>query len=97
MPATATLNGATIAETDTYEVVDGNIYFPPTSLKTSHLTQTSTHTSCPYKGQASYYTIDVDGTQLKDSAWYYPEPKKGYEKIRDYVAFYKGKVDVQSS
>ncbi|KAF2475163.1 DUF427-domain-containing protein [Lindgomyces ingoldianus] len=96
MHATASINGTTIADTDSYEVVDGNIYFPPASLTKTAFTTTSTHTTCPYKGKASYYTIEVDGKTLKDSAWYYPEPKSGYEKIKGFVAFYGSKVDVVS-
>src|SRR6186713_1570849 len=116
MPATATVNGVKIAETDTYEIVDGNIYvripnacprlsilstnctqFPPSAIVKDKFTSTSTSTTCPYKGQASYYTIDVDGTRLKDAAWYYPQPNKGYNRIKDFVAFYGNKVDVKST
>ncbi|KAF2654013.1 DUF427 domain protein [Lophiostoma macrostomum CBS 122681] len=98
MPATATVNGVEVARADTYEIVDGNIYFPPTSLTSpSHLTPTSTHTHCPYKGEASYYSINAGKTVLKDAAWYYPEPKPGMEKIRGYVAFYKTKPEIEVS
>ncbi|KAF2733909.1 DUF427-domain-containing protein [Polyplosphaeria fusca] len=97
MPATASLNGTPVAQTDTYEVVDGNIYFPPDSLVSSAFSSTKTHTTCPFKGLASYYTIEVEGKTLKDGAWYYPEPKAGMEKIKGYVAFYGGKVDVVTS
>ncbi|ORX99409.1 hypothetical protein BCR34DRAFT_495374 [Clohesyomyces aquaticus] len=96
MHATASVNGTTVAETDSYEVVDGNIYFPPSSLTSSYFTPTSTHTTCPYKGEASYYTISAGDKSLKDAAWYYPETKAGMEKIKGYVAFYKGRVDVKS-
>ena len=57
-------------------------------------TPTSTTTHCPYKGDASYYTVTVNKTEVPDLAWYYPEPLKGMEKIKDYVAFYKTKGDV---
>ncbi|KAF1995570.1 DUF427-domain-containing protein [Amniculicola lignicola CBS 123094] len=97
MHATATANGVVIAETDSYEVVDGNIYFPPSSINQKAFAPTDTTTHCPYKGDASYYTITANKTELKDAAWYYPEPKSGYEKIKDHVAFYKTKVEVESS
>jgi uncharacterized protein (DUF427 family) len=59
--ATATVSGTTIAEADQWEVVEGNVYFPPASVKKEYLTKTDLHTSCPWKGEASYYTIDVNG------------------------------------
>ncbi|KAF2851629.1 DUF427-domain-containing protein [Plenodomus tracheiphilus IPT5] len=92
--ATATVNGILVAETDSYEVVDGNIYFPPSSIKTSHFTPTSTSTHCPYKGDASYYTVTTNKTEVKDAAWYYPEPISSMNKIKGFVAFYKGKPGV---
>ncbi|KAJ4305804.1 hypothetical protein N0V90_001336 [Kalmusia sp. IMI 367209] len=95
--ATATVNGIAVAETDTYEVVDGNIYFPPSSINKSAFSPTATKTHCPYKGDASYYTVTTNKTEIKDAAWYYPNPKPEYEKIKDYVAFYKGKAEVVSS
>ncbi|KAF2014885.1 DUF427-domain-containing protein [Aaosphaeria arxii CBS 175.79] len=97
MPATATVNGHVVAETDTYEVVDGNIYFPPSSINKASFTSTPTQTYCPYKGQASYYTVTTGKTEVPDAAWYYPDPKPEYQKIKNFVAFYKGKADVQSS
>ncbi|KAF2185831.1 DUF427-domain-containing protein [Zopfia rhizophila CBS 207.26] len=96
MHATARVNGTTIAETDAYKIVDGNVYFPPSSITKDNFSSTATHTTCPYKGKASYYTIEAGGHQLNDAAWYYPEPKSGFEKIRDYVAFYKGSVEVKA-
>jgi uncharacterized protein (DUF427 family) len=87
--ATAKVNGKIIAETDTYEVVEGSIYFPPSSIKKEYFKETSTVTHCPWKGAASYYTIDVDGTELKDSAWYYPDPFAKAKNIEGYVAFCK--------
>jgi uncharacterized protein (DUF427 family) len=85
--ATAKVNGKTIAETDSFEVVEGNIYFPPASVKKEYFKETSTTTHCPWKGDAAYYTIDVDGTELKDSAWYYPNPFEKAKNIEGYVAF----------
>lgn len=92
--ATATVNGVEVARSSTWEIVDGNIYFPPSSITKSHFTPTSTTTHCPYKGDASYYTVTVNKTETPDLAWYYPEPIKGMEKIKGYVAFYKTKGDV---
>jgi uncharacterized protein (DUF427 family) len=88
MPAYAKVNGTTIAEADSYEVVEGNIYFPPDSLKKELFKgPTGLTTTCPWKGVASYYTIEVDGAVLKDAAWFYPEPKEKAKNIKDYVAF----------
>jgi len=92
--ATASISGTTIASSDTYEVVEGNIYFPPDSVEKSYFKETKTHTHCPWKGDASYYTIEVDGKELKDAAWFYPEPLEKAKGIKDYVAFYKTKVDI---
>jgi uncharacterized protein (DUF427 family) len=86
--ATAKLNGTVLADADSYEVVEGNIYFPPSSVKKEYLQPTNSHSKCPWKGEASYYTIDVgDGNELKDSAWYYPHPLEKATHIKDYVAF----------
>ncbi|KAI4913526.1 hypothetical protein J4E90_005243 [Alternaria incomplexa] len=94
--ATATVNGILVAETDSYEVVDGNIYFPPDTIKSNHFSPTSTKTHCPYKGDASYYTVTANKTEVKDAAWYYPEPLESMNNIKGYVAFYKGKAEVKS-
>ncbi|CAN9204010.1 unnamed protein product [Alternaria alternata] len=94
--ATAAVNGIVVAETDTYEVVDGNIYFPPNTIKSNHFTPTDTKTHCPYKGDASYYTVTTNKTEVKDAAWYYPEPLDSMKRIKGYVAFYKGKAEVKS-
>ncbi|MFF0453812.1 DUF427 domain-containing protein [Nocardia africana] len=93
--AKATVNGVTIAESDHYETVEGNIYFPPESLEKEYFTPTQTHTICPWKGRASYYTVDVgDGNPLVDAAWFYPETKQAAANIEGYVAFYKNKVSI---
>lgn len=93
--ATATINGIEVARTSDWEVVDNNIYFPPSSLTKSAFTPTTTSTHCPYKGDASYYSVTAGKTEVKDAAWYYPDPLPEYKKIKDYVAFYKGKADVK--
>ncbi|MGY2716860.1 uncharacterized protein (DUF427 family) [Thermostichus sp. MS-CIW-19] len=87
-------NGVVVAETDRYETVEGNIYFPPESLRWEYFQTSSTHTTCPWKGQASYYTLVVNGQENKDAAWYYPDPKPAAANIRGYVAFWKG-VEVE--
>ncbi|KAH7068044.1 hypothetical protein FB567DRAFT_227927 [Paraphoma chrysanthemicola] len=94
--ATATVNGVVVAETDNWEVVDGNIYFPPDTITKSHFSPTSTKTHCPYKGDASYYTVTTNKTEVKDAAWYYPDPLPDMNKIKGYVAFYKTKAEVKS-
>ncbi|MCJ1235005.1 hypothetical protein MMC14_002969 [Varicellaria rhodocarpa] len=95
--ATATLKGKFIAEADSYETVEGNIYFPLSSIDQSVLTQTKTTTACPWKGTASYYTLTVDGQEYKDAAWSYQEPKDAAQNIKGHVAFYKNKIDIQTS
>jgi len=88
-------NGAVLAESDNCEVVEGNQYFPPESINKEYFKPSSTHTTCPWKGVASYYTIEVDGQQNADAAWYYPEPKDAAKQIKDHVAFWRGvKVEV---
>ncbi len=88
-------NGAVLAESDKCEVVEGNQYFPADSIKKEYFKESSTHTSCPWKGQASYYTIEVNGQQNKDAAWYYPNTKEKAKNIQGYVAFWRGvKVEV---
>jgi len=79
-----------IAETDEYEMIEGNVYFPPGRVKKEFLKDSDYHTTCPFKGLASYYDVVVNGKINKDAAWYYPKPKKAYEKIKDYVAFWRG-------
>ncbi|CAG8971518.1 hypothetical protein HYALB_00005414 [Hymenoscyphus albidus] len=94
--ATATVSGRTIAETDEYELVEGNVYFPPSSVNMSYLRKTDHSTHCPHKGDASYYSVNLDKTELKNAAWYYPTPKQEAENIKGYVAFYKNVVDVKT-
>lgn len=91
--ARATWNGAVIAESDQFEVVEGNVYFPPNTVKREYLQESQTHTVCGWKGTASYYDVVVDGKANADAAWYYPEPMDAAANIRGHVAFWKG-VDV---
>lgn len=87
---TATWNGVVIAESDATVVVEGNDYFPRASLKTEFFKPSATHTTCGWKGEASYFTLDVNGQTNVDAAWFYPAPKDAAKQIRDHVAFWKG-------
>lgn len=88
--AKAIWNGAVLAESDHTEMVEGNHYFPPESVNMAYFEQSNTHTTCPWKGEASYYTIVVDGQRNPDAAWYYPQPKPAAKNITGHVAFWKG-------
>jgi uncharacterized protein (DUF427 family) len=83
-------NGAVLAESNHTEVVEGNQYFPPDSIKRDYFKPSDTHTVCPWKGTASYYTVEANGKQNRDAAWYYPEPKDAAKNITGYVAFWRG-------
>ena len=88
-------NGVVLAESDKCEVVEGNQYFPADSINKQYFKDSSTHTTCPWKGVASYYTIEVDGQENKDAAWYYPNAKDKAKNIEGFIAFWKGvKVEV---
>jgi uncharacterized protein (DUF427 family) len=86
----AVWNGAVLAETDDVVTVEGNLYFPATTLKPEYISDSPTTSVCPWKGTASYYSVTVDGTENKDAVWYYPTPKPEAEQIRDRVAFWRG-------
>ena len=88
-------NGVVLAESDRCEVVEGNRYFPPDAVKREYFKPSATHTTCPWKGVASYYDVVVDGETNRDAAWYYPEPKEAARNIKGYVAFWRG-VKVES-
>jgi uncharacterized protein (DUF427 family) len=83
-------NGKVIAESDRFETVEGNVYFPPETIKREFFKPSDTHTVCPWKGTASYYTVAVDGKENKDAAWYYPETKDAANNIKGYIAFWRG-------
>jgi uncharacterized protein (DUF427 family) len=83
-------NGAVLAQSDRCEVVEGNQYFPPDDLNMEYFKPSQTHTTCPWKGVASYYTVEVEGQTNPDAAWYYPTPKDAAKQIQGYVAFWKG-------
>ena len=83
-------NGHVLAESNETVIVEGNHYFPPTSIRTEFFKPSTTHTVCGWKGTASYYTVDVDGKQNPDAAWYYPDPKDAAANIAGHIAFWKG-------
>ncbi|WP_337867811.1 DUF427 domain-containing protein [Meiothermus sp.] len=83
-------NGQVIAESNDTVVVEGNHYFPAESVKREFLRDSSTRTTCPWKGVASYYHLEVDGQTNPDAAWYYPEPKEAAKQIVGRIAFWKG-------
>ena len=86
----ATWNGAVLAESDRCVVVEGNRYFPSASVRREHLRPSATHTTCAWKGVASYYDLVVNGEVNRDAAWYYPEPKDAAREIAGHVAFWRG-------
>ena len=88
--ARATWHGTVVAQSDRFELVEGNVYFPPEALDQRFLKPSQTTTLCPWKGTAHYYTVVVDGTVNPDAAWYYPAPKPAAAKIKDHVAFWHG-------
>ncbi|MDA3821954.1 MAG: DUF427 domain-containing protein [Bacteroidales bacterium] len=83
-------NDQLIAESDDVIKVEGNIYFPIVFVKMEFLKESNTQTTCPWKGSASYYSLNVNGKTNEDAAWYYPEPKSAAEEIRGRLAFWKG-------
>ncbi len=83
-------NGHIIAESENTIVVEGNHYFPPDALKKEFFEESATHTTCGWKGVASYFSIVVGEEKNKDAAWYYPEPKDAAKNIKGYVAFWRG-------
>ena len=88
--AKAAWKNTVVAESDTFETVEGNIYFPADSVRREFFSESEYETSCPWKGVAKYYSITVDGEENPDAAWYYPDPKPAAENIRDHVAFWRG-------
>lgn len=86
----ATWNNTVIAESDDTVVVEGNHYFPSSSLNSALVEASDTTSVCPWKGTAHYYTVVVDGERNADAAWYYPDPKAAASEIKDRVAFWRG-------
>ncbi|UCH48518.1 MAG: DUF427 domain-containing protein [Betaproteobacteria bacterium] len=83
-------NGQIIAESDNFEVVENNVYFPPHAVRREFLRESEKHTACSWKGTASYYDVVVDGQVNADAAWYYPEVKEAAKNIEGYIAFWRG-------
>lgn len=83
-------NGTVLANSAKTEVVEGNHYFPPNTIESKYFVESETHTTCPWKGDASYYSVQVDGKTNKDAAWYYRDPKPAAKNIKGYVAFWRG-------
>jgi uncharacterized protein (DUF427 family) len=88
--AKAIWNGTLLAESDETVVVEGNHYFPKTSLKQEHFEANDNQTVCPWKGVASYYDVVVGDARNPGAAWTYPDPKPAAADIRDHVAFWRG-------
>jgi uncharacterized protein (DUF427 family) len=86
----AIYNGEVIAESENTVIIEGNHYFPPDSVKKEFLTESGTHTTCPWKGVASYYNIVVNGEKAADAAWYYRDPRTLAEGIKGYISFWHG-------
>ena len=87
---TATWNGTVVAESDDIVTVEGNAYFPREAVREEFLRPSETHTFCPWKGTASYYSLEVDGKVNRDAVWYYPTPKDAAREISGRVAFWHG-------
>ncbi len=83
-------NGATLAESNDTIVVEENHYFPPNSIQRAYFQESQTHTTCPWKGVASYYNLSVSGEVNKDAAWYYPETQGAADNIKGRIAFWRG-------
>jgi len=88
--AKAIWENTVLAESDRTIEVEGNQYFPPDAIRREYFQPSDQHTACPWKGLASYYNLDVNGKRNANAAWFYPEPKPAANKIKDYVAFWKG-------
>lgn len=86
----ATWNGVVLAESDDTVIVEGNHYFPVSSVDRRYLRRSETHTRCPWKGTASYHTLVVDGKQNVDAAWFYPDPSQAARRIEGRIAFWHG-------
>jgi uncharacterized protein (DUF427 family) len=88
--AKAMWNGQVLAESESFQSIEGNVYFPEESVKREFFRPSSTSSSCPFKGQARYYSLLVDGQENPDAAWYYPDPKPAARNIKHYIAFWRG-------
>ncbi len=87
-------NDRVVAESDDTKVIEGNHYFPPESVRADLFEDSDTHTTCGWKGVASYKSLVVDGERNADAAWFYPEPKDAAKEVQGWFAFWRG-VEVQ--
>jgi uncharacterized protein (DUF427 family) len=94
-PVQAIWNGVVIAQSDRTIMIEGNHYFPPHDVQSEYLEPSDRHTTCPWKGRASYYDVVVEGQRNSAAAWYYPQPKPAAGEIAGHVAFWHG-VKVKS-
>jgi len=92
----AVWEGKTLAENNDFVLIEGNVYFPESSINKEYFKDSSTSTHCPWKGDASYYTLQANGKENKDAAWYYATPKDAAKEIKNRVAFWKG-VEVSNA
>jgi len=90
----AVLDDTVIAESDDTVVLEGNHYFPPDAIHEEYFTSSDHRTTCPWKGEAHYYDVEVNGTREENAAWYYPDPSDAASEIKDHVAFYPDRVEV---
>ena len=88
--AKAMWNGQLLAESEDVVTIEGNLYFPDDSVKREFFRPSSTTSSCPFKGQARYYSLLVEGQENPDAAWYYPDPKPAARNIKHRIAFWRG-------
>ena len=95
-PLVARWHGAELARSDQGIVVEGNYYFPPEAVDRQYLGESTAHTHCFWKGEASYYDVVVEGTANRDAAWYYPHPMPAAKDIAGYIAFWHG-VEVKAA
>lgn len=95
--AVAKIKDTVIADSDETIMVEGNHYFPKESVNFDLLESTDMKTVCHWKGDASYFTIKVDGEEFDNAAWTYHKPiSERAEPIKDYVAFYSNIVDIEN-
>ena len=88
--AKAVWNGKVLAESDETIRIEGNHYFPPDSVNWEYFEDSSSHTFCPWKGKASYYSVKDNGDENQDAAWYYADPSYSAKPIKDHIAFWRG-------
>lgn len=88
--ARAVFNDTIIAESDSCRIVDGNVYFPPETVKKEFLRESDTRTECPSRGTASYFDIVVGDKSKRDAAWCYADPRKAAQHLKGYIAFWRG-------